>query len=131
MADLTTGAAAWRSREAKIMINRAALILRYKEPFIRWVNEVDPVDDDPGITLAMANADSTIYLITEDDAESIEQWLSLNYQTLFESMLEEWYTDEALWPQDRTRSLFDQWFEPELHTVLVDTVGGPIVDEEL
>ena len=26
-------------------------------------------------------------------------------------MLAGWVTDEALWPPDRTRQLFDEWFE--------------------
>ena len=32
------------------MINRSAVILKCKEPFVRWINEADPYEDDPGIT---------------------------------------------------------------------------------
>ena len=56
---------------------------------------------------------------------------STNYEALFEAELEGWYTDETLWPQKRTLKLFHQWFEVECHTVIEDTVGTPIVDEDI
>ena len=45
------------------MINRAALILKYKTPAIKWINEADPYQDDPGITNEFVNSDRTVYLI--------------------------------------------------------------------
>ena len=112
------------------MINRSAVILKYKEPFVRWINEADPYKDDPGITSENANEDRTVYLITEDDAENIEKWIALNFKTLFESELEGWYTDESLWPKKRDRKAFDEWFSVECHTVIIDTVGDAIEDDE-
>ena len=87
------------------MVNRAAVILKYKDPFIHWVNEADPYDDNPGITLESANKDRTVYLINEDDAENLEEWISLNFIQLFEGELEDWYTDESLWPKKRNKKL--------------------------
>lgn len=115
------------------MINRAALILIYKSPAIKWVNDADPYNDDPGITEESIKDDQTVYLISEDDADTpdtVKKWLKLNYQTLFENELENWYTDESLWPKNRTLALFQKWFRYECHTILVDTVEGPIVDDE-
>ena len=113
------------------MINRAAVILKYKAPFIQWVNEADPYKDNPGITLESENKDCTVYLIPEDDAEKLEEWISLNFEQLFESEIEDWYTDESLWPKNRTRKLFDEWFDVECHSVLIDTVDGKIIDDEI
>lgn len=39
-------------------------------------------------------------------------------------------TDESLWPKKRNLSLFYEWFEMECHSVLIDTVGTPIEDDE-
>ena len=111
------------------MINRAAVILKYKAPFIQWVNDADPYNDNPGITLESENKDSTVYLINEDDAENLEEWISLNFKQLFESEIEDWYTDESLWPKNRNRKLFDEWFDVECHSVLIDTVGSKIIDD--
>jgi len=113
------------------MVNRAAVILKYKEPMVRWINESDPFDDNPGITPASANEDCTVYLITNNDAENLKRWLSRNFKTLFENELEEWYTDESLWPPKMTRKMFNAWFDVECHTVLLDTVGGAIMDDEI
>ena len=113
------------------MINRAAVILKYKAPFIQWVNDADPYKDNPGITLESENKDCTVYLILEDDAENLEEWISLNFKQLFESEIEDWYTDESLWPKNRNRKLFDKWFDVECHSVLIDTVDGKIIDDEI
>ena len=113
------------------MVNRAAIILRYKDPFIHWVNEADPYVDDPGITLERANRERTVYLINDSDAENLEEWISLNFMQLFESELEGWYTDESLWPKNRNRKLFDKWFGVECHSLIIDTVGSEIVDDEI
>jgi len=113
------------------MINRAAIILKYKEPFIHWVNKSDPYDNDPGITLEEANSDCTVYLIREDDAENLDEWISLNYIQLFESELEDWYIDESLWPKNRNRGIFNEWFYVECHSAISDTVGNKIVDDEI
>ena len=113
------------------MINRAAVILKYKAPFIQWVNDADPYKDNPGITLERENKDCTVYLILEDDAENLEEWISFNFEQLFESEIEDWYTDESLWPKNRNRKLFDEWFDVECHSVLIDTVDGKIIDDEI
>ena len=113
------------------MINRAAVILKYKAPFIQWVNDVDPYKNNPGITLESENKDCTVYLILEDDAENLEEWISLNFEQLFEREIEDWYTDESLWPKNRKRKLFDKWFDVECHSVIIDTVDEKIVDDEI
>ena len=113
------------------MVNRGAVILKLKEPFIKWANEVDPYDENLVIKIENANEECNVYLVSEDDAENFEQWITLNYSQLFESELEDWYTDEALWPKVRSRKLFDKWFSVECHSVIIDTVGGQIFDDEM
>jgi len=113
------------------MINRAAVILKYKEPMIRWINESDPFNDNPGITLASTHEDCTVYLISDRDAENLQRWLTHNFKMLFENELDGWYTDESLWPPKLTRKMFNDWFDVECHTVLLDTVGDVIMDDEI
>lgn len=113
------------------MVNRAAVILKYKQPFIQWINDADPYNDNPGITFDRANNERTVYLISDEDADAFDEWLSLNYMILFENELEDWYTDESLWPKERNRKVFDKWFNVECHSVLIDTVGSEIVDEDI
>lgn len=116
------------------MVNRAAILLRYKAPFIRWVNDADPVESDPGITEMELHSERTIYLISDEDADNdraVQAWLKRNYKKLFESELEGWYTDPELWPNPRSLNLFHEWFSVECHTVIIDTVGGIMFDDGL
>ena len=112
------------------MLNRTALVIRYKEPALRWINENDP--DSPPMTLEEVNEDNTVYLVADDAAESPEhtrRWLKKNFRTVFESELEGWYTDEDMWPANLTLKLFEEWFDAEFHGVVLDTVGGLLEDD--
>lgn len=115
------------------MINRAAVILKCKAPMVTWINEADPYENDPQISLEAVNHDRTVYLISDRDADddmALAHWIKANFAVLFETELEGWYTDEALWPQKRTLKLFYKWFDVECHTVIEDTVGTPVKDED-
>lgn len=115
------------------MVNRAALLVRYKQPAVAWINEADPSPPDTAITIADVNAERTVYLISDIDAETpddVDRWIGRNYRQVFEAELDGWYTDPDLWPPNRTFELFQQWFDIECHTVLIDTVGGSIVDDD-
>lgn len=111
------------------MLNRSALIIRCKQPFVDWINAVDTNPDDAA-TLGEVNEENTVYLIEVEDREELEDWLELNYQDLFEDELGEWYTDPALWPQDRSFELFKKWCAVELHTVVIDTGISPLEDDD-
>ena len=115
------------------MINRAAVILKYKAPAVAWINEADPYKNSTEITIESANEERTVYLIRDTDADTaadVEKWIELNCDALFESELDGWYTDEELWPKNRSLKLFRDWFDVECHTVIVDTVDSPIEDDE-
>lgn len=116
------------------MINRAALLLKYKAPAIAWINEANPMPDDVGLSAEQVNSDRTVYLISDavaDSPQKLERWIKANLDVLFEAELEAWYTDPDLWPKNRTYALFKKWFDVECHTVLLDTVGGLIVDDDV
>ena len=116
------------------MLNRAALLLRYKDPAVLWINDVDPNPSATPVTLEDVNFERTVYLISEDDADSsdaVRRWIELNFRALFEGELEGWYTDPDLWPSPLSLELFDEWFAVECHSVVLDTVGGTIVDDEI
>ncbi len=110
------------------MLNRAALIISYREPFVQWINEADPAKKKPAITVEQANEDGTVYLISDEDGEAHEEWLALNFDTLFESELSDWYTNRSLWPANRDREMFDEWITVRCHTMIYDTLDEPLID---
>ena len=62
------------------MLNRAALIPKAKEPFVRWINEADPYDKRPAVSMAEVNEDRTVYLIDNLEAENLEEWIELTFE---------------------------------------------------
>ena len=111
------------------MLNRAALIIRYKQPFVDWINSVDSEPENT-ITLTEANQENTVYLVEAEDTEELDDWLDLNYEAVFEDELNGWYTDPALWPDDRSLEFFKTWCGFELHTVIFDAGSSPLEDDE-
>ena len=112
------------------MLNRAALILRYKQPFVDWINAADPVPGSPALTLAEVNQEHTVYLVEVEDESELDRWLTRHHRELFEQELNGWYTDPALWPRDRSLKVLGAWCSFELHTVVIDAGGSPIEDDE-
>ena len=111
------------------MLNRSVLILRYKQPFVDWINAADPVPTHT-VKLADVNEDNTAYLIEVEDEDELAAWLEANGKLLFEEELNGWYTDPELWPKDRSLMQFRRWCSFELHTVVVDTGATMLVDDE-
>jgi hypothetical protein len=101
------------------MLNRAALILRYKQPFVDWINAADPSPSSHTFTLAEVNHEHTVYLVEVEDEDELAQWLARHHEELIEEELKGWYTDPA--PRDRSLKTLRPWCSFELHTVVVDT----------
>ncbi|MGH8477881.1 MAG: hypothetical protein ACRERS_08775 [Methylococcales bacterium] len=111
------------------MLNRSALIIRCKQPFVDWINAVNTNPED-AVTLSDANQENTVYLVEVEDPDDLEDWIELNYDDLFEEELYGWIDEPSLWPQDRTLELFQRWCAYELHSVVFDTGSTPIEDED-
>ena len=108
------------------MINRGAIIVRPKEPYIDWAIGLDDSGLKPG-----EDDEPTIYLIPEyeNDLEAIEV-LSKCFDIIFETELQNWHTDESAWPKNRTFSLFRKWFSFEFHSCVDDLCGYEIIDDD-
>ena len=105
-------------------IDRSLIVVRPKQPFLDWVQSVDY---EEGLTLEHVRHDPSAYLIPEvfynDEQPAILQWC---YEVVFEAELESWYTDPALWPQNRDLKMFFEWFEVEFHSGVFDLCDDPI-----
>jgi hypothetical protein len=113
------------------MLDRAALIVAYNQPFVDWINAADPFPESPTLTLAEVNSEHTAYLVEVEDEMELAAWLARNHRSLFENELHGWYTDPALWPRDRSLRRLREWCSFQLHTVVIDTGPLPIVDDQL
>jgi len=111
------------------MLNRAALICRYNQPFVDWINAVDPSATSHTLTLAEVNREHTVYLVEIEDEVELNAWLARHHRELFEHELWGWYTDPALWPKRRSLTMLREWCSFEVHTVVVDTGKSPLEDD--
>lgn len=111
------------------MINRAAIILTYKQPAIDWINSVEPSDEE-SVSLSAANEERTIYLVDEEDAEDLDSLIGSLYKILFESEFLNWYSEEEFWPKKLSLAMFNDWFDVECDSVIEDLVGTEIVDDD-
>jgi len=117
-------------------INRAVIILRYKQPYIDWVRTagLEPME----LTLEEANEETEVFLVSSYDssvepietAEDAVKWAEKRWRMLFEHILEGWIVLESEWPQNRTLNMFREWFEVEYHSIVWDMGYEPLMFEE-
>jgi len=102
------------------MINRAAVVLKPKRPYLDWTKQ----DDGTGIAESVFQSmhdEPTVYLLPEcEDPDSEKHVLAEYWPALFEAMLEGWLRDESMWPRNRTFQMFEEWFEIQLSYVVRD-----------
>ena len=108
------------------MLNRCALVVRPKQPFLDWAASLD----DSGLVPDPAD-EQTVYLIPnfESDVEA-ERILKKVFAEVFERELDGWHTDETAWPKNRSLATFKQWFHVELHSIVEDLCAYEITDDE-
>lgn len=117
------------NRTPRFTINRTVVLLAPKQPFLDWLNIVEP-DEEP-LTLEDLREDNEVFLIPQynDDSDS-EKWIEARWSFLFEHMLMGWVDEEILWPQDRTLEMFREWFDIEIHTMAWDLSDEPLIVED-
>lgn len=112
------------------MLNRSAILLIKKQPFLDWLKKLpDPVGDE--MTLTELNEEATVYLLPEwEDASELDQLIRAACTELFEQELHGWWNDAQAWPKARSFREFQRWFDVQAHSVLVDLVDGPLHDDD-
>jgi hypothetical protein len=111
---------------------RTPAIVRPRQPYVEWANSFK--DEGPELTLEFARRQSTIFLLPENDftdvseAELLSDW----WDAIFEEELAAWTKEETNWPTDRTREMFDAWFDVEFAETIVDLVpDDPLTEDDI
>ena len=109
-------------------INRTALTVIPKQPYIDWANTLD--DTGPKLDINDPHYECTVYLIDEviDDAR-LARALRRHYPQIFEQELVAWHRLEKDWPPKRDYRTFKQWFDVKVSTVVFDFSRYQIVHE--
>lgn len=99
-------------------LNRSAVTVKPKQPFVDWLRSADPTSGD---IAAEAIAEPTIYLLpASEDDEELAVYVRLASQSIFEDQLDAWYQVRSKWPADRGFEAFCRWFEFRADTLLLD-----------
>ena len=107
-------------------INRTALVVSLKKPFLDWIKYVDPTTP----MIDEKHDAKTIYLLPEDgDDNNWERHLKKNFKEIFGQELGAWFTDLGTWPKDRSWKVFNEWFDYEFQSMVYDTVDDSIEKE--
>lgn len=102
------------------MVNRSAVIVRPKQPFLDWCRKDDAEGLAEGV-FKQLHEEPQIYLLPEyEDSESQQGILEDYWPALFEAMLEGWVTEESMWPKKRSFKMFREWFEITMTSTVLD-----------
>ena len=112
------------------VINRAVAIIKPRQPYLDWAKRItEPADD---VTLDELRTDCTAILIPDFDAPAESEAFIAGFAVdLFEMELEAWDRDPATWPEDRSFETFREWFDVEIHSIVLDAADDDIVREAL
>ena len=109
-------------------VKRTAVIVIPKQPYIDWANSLE---DGGGKLGEDFTPEHTIYLVEDitgfmiDEVEIIKPY----YEYIFEVELNSWHRLESDWPTNRDLVTFLEWFEVEIHSLVLDLHRGRLKTE--
>ena len=105
-------------------INRTALTIIPRQPYINWANSFDD-----GVGYDQIHA--TTILIPDQYAEfDYETYLKKIFKHIFEEQLESWMADPTNWPSKRTYNVFKKWFDVTCSDMTWDYGRGDIEHDD-
>jgi hypothetical protein len=112
-------------------VSRVALVLRAKQPYVDWANGLQG-PGGPMVTLDDARTAGSAFLVPtfSRDADA-RAFVERHAPVLFEHELGMWMDDRSTWPARRDAAAFHDWFDVEVHDIVVDLGEDDIVTEEL
>lgn len=106
------------------IVNRNALVVIPQKPFWDWLLTVDEQFDLEEIE---ESGDFNVYLIPEfENEDEIVGYLEKNFDQIFTNELMDWYSQEDLWPSERSWDMFEDWFTIEAHSLIYDMNKAPL-----
>jgi hypothetical protein len=110
-------------------VNRAAFIVRPREPYLEWAANVD---DDAADAANALHGRCSVYLVPEDPrGEAETSPLADVAEQIFEMELKAWYLDRDRWPKTRDIETFERWFDVSGESLVVDLATTALEVEEM
>ena len=110
------------------VVNRAVAVIKPRQPYLDWAMRLPDAPDD--LTLDELQRDCTAVLIPDfDDPAQAEAFIAAIASDLFELELDAWDRDPQSWPEDRSYQTFREWFDVEIHSIVLDASDDDITTE--
>ena len=110
------------------LVNRSALIVRPKEPYIQWALHLN---EQTASCEASLRRQFSVYLVPPDPGLRREAApLSGYYKRIFELELDAWITDSAAWPPVRDLKTFKSWLQVEALSLVIDLDDTELLVED-
>ena len=107
------------------IVNRVAVVLVPKKPYLDWANSF--ADGGPTILPAEAREHAVAFLVPDLELlEETQHFITENSARMFEYALLGWMEDERDWPKFRNHLTLREWFDVEVHDLLIDLGNDPI-----
>lgn len=104
-------------------VNRSLAVIKPRQPFFDWLKSTPDWDLD--LTLETLRVDCTALLIPEfEEPEGAVGYIDDMFEQIFDMELASWSEDTATWPQKRNLRMFWEWFDVELHSMVIDATDG-------
>ena len=109
-------------------VNRAAFIVKPREPYLRWAASLD---NEAARDAESLRARASVYLVPEDPSFKEETPpLREYFDEIFTMELAAWSEDENCWPVNRDLGTLLQWFKVYRQSVVVDLGANELRIEE-
>lgn len=113
--------------QSMFVVDRTVALVRPKQPMLDWL--LAQPDNDVDITLEMLRTDCTVLLVPEgEEPEDAISYIDEIFGQVFEMELTSWYDETERWPTNRTLKLFWEWFDVEVHSLVIDTMDEPLLN---
>ena len=106
------------------ILNRSAITVMPKQPFIDWANGLTP---EFPMAINVLGASHTY--LTNPDFEDAEKHIKKYFKQIFIEELNGIWTDDNDWPQKRDFKTFCDWFHFEISDWVQDLSKKPLFDE--
>ena len=105
-------------------IDRDVLLARPTKKMLEWVSSLYP-DEEPEVYQEKASHDNwDVFLLPEtDDWEESLKYVKENCAEFLAIILDDWCMEEDRWPSPLDWTLFEDFVEYSIQTVVMDTVG--------
>jgi hypothetical protein len=113
-----------------VSLNRTAVVVTAKQPFLVWLHSIDPTSRH--LTLADLNQEPSVYLLPDSDTdEKAARCVDKLCAQIFAHELDGWFRVPSAWPKDLTFRVFNRWFECRYHSMVLDLADAPFLTEKV